>query len=190
MPWVRAIAEAAGDRSVAIVEPDALPGAVECGVVAERVPLLKQAVDALDQSGVTTYVDAGHSAWVPADEMAPLLMQVGVGSVRGFSTNVSNYQPTSAEAAYAQELSGLLGGAHYVVDTGRNGVGAGAVTEWCNPSGQALGREPAYVDDGTRLDAYVWVKPPAESDGACNGGPPAGALWPDRAVALATAAGW
>lgn len=190
VPWVQAIAGAAGDTSVAVLEPDALPSAVECGVADERVPLLKSAVDALDEAGVTTYVDAGHSAWVPADQIAELLMQVGVGSVRGFSTNVSNYQPTSAETAYAEQLSERLGGAHYVVDTGRNGLGGGAVTDWCNPPGQALGREPGFVDDGSGLDAYLWVKPPGESDGTCAGGPPAGQLWVQRAVELATAAGW
>ncbi|QIG41803.1 glycoside hydrolase family 6 protein [Nocardioides anomalus] len=189
-PWVDAIAQAAGSSSVVVLEPDALPGAVQCGVADQRVPLLKQAVDALDHAGVMTYLDAGHSDWLPADQIAELLKQVGVASTRGFSVNVSNYQPTSAETAYAEQLSGMLGGAHYVVDTGRNGLGAGAVTDWCNPSGQALGREPGFIDDGTALDAYVWVKPPGESDGTCNGGPAAGQLWPQRAVELATAAGW
>lgn len=190
LPWVRAIAAAAGDTSVAILEPDALPAAIQCNVVDERVALLGQAAAALNDAGVTTYVDAGHSAWVTADQLAPLLEQVGVGTVRGFSTNVSNYQPTEAEAAYAAALSRLLGGTHYVIDTGRNGIGAGAVGDWCNPPGQALGREPAYAGDDSGLDAYVWVKPPGESDGSCHGGPPAGQLWPERAVALATAAGW
>jgi endoglucanase len=190
LPWVQAIATAAGDTSVAIVEPDALPAAIQCNVVDQRVALLEQAVTALHDARVTTYVDAGHSAWVTADQVAPLLDRVGVGTVRGFSTNVSNYQPTAAEAAYAAQLSGLLGSAHYVIDTSRNGIGGGAVTDWCNPPGQALGREPAPVDDGSALDAYVWVKPPGESDGTCNGGPAAGQLWPERAVELATAAGW
>jgi endoglucanase len=189
-PWVDAVARAAGESSVVVLEPDALPGAVQCGVTDQRVPLLKQAVESLDDAGVTTYLDAGHSDWLPADQIAELLKQVGVAGVRGFSVNVSNYQPTSAETAYAEQLSGMLGGAHYIIDTGRNGLGAGAVTDWCNPSGQALGQEPGYVDDGTALDAYVWVKPPAESDGTCNGGPAAGQLWPQRAVELATAAGW
>jgi endoglucanase len=189
LPWVRAIAAAAGDTSVAVLEPDALAGAVQCGIVDARVALLGQAVDALRDAGVTTYVDAGHSSWVPADQIAPLLKRVGVETVRGFTTNVSNYQPTAAETAYAQSLSALLGGAHYLIDTGRNGAGA-AVTDWCNPSSQALGHAPGTVDDGTGLDGYLWIKPPGESDGLCNGGPSAGQVWPRRAVDLATAAGW
>ena len=190
LPWLRAIAEAAGTDSVVVLEPDALPGAVECGLVDTRVPLLAQAVDALRGAGVTTYVDAGHSSWVPAAQIAGLLERVGVGTVRGFSTNVSNYQPTEAEAAYAESLSTLLGDAHYVIDTGRNGIGTGTVSDWCNPPGQALGHQPGHVDDGSPLDAYLWVKPPGESDGTCHGGPTAGQLWPERAVGLATAAGW
>jgi endoglucanase len=191
-PWVEAIADsvARADQSVVVLEPDALPSAIECGVVDQRVQQMAAAVDALRDAGVTTYVDAGHSDWVSAADMAPLLERVGVESVRGFTTNVSNYQPTSAETAYAEELSGLLGGAHYLVDTGRNGAGAGAVTDWCNPPEQALGQEPGYVDDGTALDAYVWIKPVGESDGTCNGGPAAGQLWVQRAVDLAEAAGW
>lgn len=192
LPWVEAIADsvARADQSVVVLEPDALPSAIQCGVVDQRVQLMASAVDVLRDAGVTTYVDAGHSDWVPADQLAPLLERVGVGSVRGFTTNVSNYQPTTAETAYAEQLSGLLDGAHYLVDTGRNGAGAGAVTDWCNPPDQALGRQPGYVDDGSALDAYVWIKPVGESDGTCNGGPAAGQLWVQRAVDLAEAAGW
>ena len=192
LPWVEAFAKAArmGDQPIAVLEPDALPGAVQCGVVDARVSLMKQAVDVLRDADITTYVDAGHSDWLPPSEMAPLLQRVGVDSVRGFTTNVSNYQPTDDEASYAEELSGLLDGAHYLLDTGRNGAGAGPVTEWCNPSGQALGRSPGFVEDDTALDAYVWIKPVGESDGTCNGGPAAGQLWVQRAYELAEAAGW
>jgi endoglucanase len=30
----------------------------------------------------------------------------------------------------------------------------------------------------------LWIKPPGESDGPCNGGPAAGAWWPDAAIEL------
>ncbi len=36
---------------------------------------------------------------------------------------------------------------------------------WCNQSGAGLGERPQVIDsDG--IDAYVWIKPPGESDGA------------------------
>nr|WP_281360154.1 glycoside hydrolase family 6 protein [Isoptericola halotolerans] len=39
---------------------------------------------------------------------------------------------------------------------------------WCNPDGQGIGERPTVAPDaspGSNLHAYVWVKPPGESDG-------------------------
>lgn len=58
------------------------------------------------------------------------------------------------------------------------------------PRGRALGDPPRAVDDGTHLDALLWVKLPGESDGSCNGGPPAGQWWQDVALELARNASW
>ena len=100
-------------------------------------------------------------------------------------------QDTDAdERAYGEELSGLLGDAHYIIDSGRNGNGA--TDEWCNPPDRAYGTPPAAASEGgaEHLDAYVWVKPAGESDGECNGGPPAGDFWPARALEMAASSGW
>lgn len=35
------------------------------------------------------------------------------------------------------------------------------------------------------VDVFLWVKPPGESDGTCNGGPAAGRWWPEYALGLA-----
>lgn len=194
LPWVDEIAAAAGSGSATVLEPDALASTDSCGGE-DRLDLLASAVDSLDAAGVTTYVDAGHSHWVDAQRTAELLERVGVEDVRGFSTNVANYQPLDAEQQWAARVSDLVGGAHYVIDTSRDGdpvdgtVGQ-PVDDWCNPPDRSLGETPGFVDDGTALDALLWVKPPAESDGTCHGGPPAGDVWIDRALALATAAGW
>jgi endoglucanase len=190
-PWVDEIASAAGSgaAAVAVLEPDALAAAIDCDNRSQRVDLLKAAVDSLRDAGVTTYVDGGHSDWIRPGDLAPLLRDVGVGTVRGFATNVSNFQTDADETAYADRLVELIGGdVHYVVDRGRNGNGAN--DEWCNPSGRAFGDQPGFVDDGTRLDAYLWIKPPGESDGECNGGPPAGGFWADRVMEMASASGW
>lgn len=189
-PWVQEIADAAahGDHAAVVVEPDALASSLECDSSAERVRLIKDAVDLLRADGVTTYVDGGHSNWVAPAKLADLLEQVGVEGVRGFATNVANYQTNEDEVAYAEKLSALIGGAHYIVDTGRNGFGS--TDDWCNPSGRAFGTEPTVSTDGEHLDAYAWIKPPAESDGECGGGPAAGELWPERALELAAASGW
>jgi len=40
---------------------------------------------------------------------------------------------------------------------------------WCNPEGAGIGQRPAVTPSGhaeSHLDAYVWVKPPGESDGS------------------------
>lgn len=189
-PWVQEIATAAAaaEYVAAVLEPDALAAALECDARAERVELMSAAVDRLRAAGVTTYVDGGHSDWVSPARLAGLMREVGVESVRGFSTNVSNYQSDDDERRYAEGLSKRLGGVDYVIDNGRNGNGS--LEEWCNPPGRALGNEPGFVDDGTHLDAFLWVKPPGESDGECRGGPAAGEFWPERAMELAAASGW
>ncbi|GAB3963305.1 hypothetical protein GCM10027615_03180 [Plantactinospora veratri] len=38
------------------------------------------------------------------------------------------------------------------------------ITNWCNQTGSGLGERPA-ADPEPGIDAYVWVKPPGESDG-------------------------
>lgn len=186
--WVEEIGEAAGQGSVVILEPDALASASECGQVEARTTTLRAAVDELVGAGPAVYLDAGHSDWTSPDEMARLLRDSGIDRARGFATNVSGYEGEREERAYADEVSRLTGGAHFVTDTGRNGNGS--TGEWCNPSGRALGREPAVVDDDTDLDAYLWIKPPGESDGTCNGGPAAGEFWVPQAIELASGAGW
>lgn len=192
LTWVDEIAVAAGEgeRAVAVLEPDALASALQCDRIQERVRLIGAAVDELRAAEVTTYVDGGHSSWVAPADLAGLLEQVGVRDVRGFATNVSNFQTDQDEQAYAEELSGILGGVHYVIDSGRNGVGA--TDEWCNPPGRAFGTEPvaAGENDPEHQDAYLWVKPPGESDGECGGGPPAGEFWPQRTLETAATSGW
>ena len=185
--WVDELATAAGRDSVAIVEPDALATAAECGQGAQRNDLLRGAVTTLAGQGTTVYLDAGHASWTDPQEMARLLKAAGVDEARGFSTNVAGYEADADEKTYAEAVSSALGGAHYVTDTSRNGAGSNG--EWCNPAGRALGREPAASDDGA-LDAYLWIKPPGESDGSCGGGPAAGTFWTQRALELARAAGW
>jgi endoglucanase len=120
--------------------------------------------------------------------MAALLRAADVRKVRGFSLNVSNFNPTPAQEAYGDRLSRLLGGAHYVIDTSRNG--AATAKTWCNPPGQALGTPPTADTGNPRVDAFVWAKPPGASDGSCNGGPPAGQFWLAYALSLARNARW
>lgn len=187
--WVQAIAANLTLReAVVIVEPDALSLATQCNNVEERVHEVHTAVDLLAPTRATVYLDAGHSEWIAPTAMAGLLTRSGIASVRGFATNVSNYMDSAAEHAYAQQVSDLTNGAHYVIDTSRNGAGSNG--EWCNPPGRALGVLPSAVLNQGAQDANLWIKQPGESDGTCNGGPTAGAWWNTRALALTTAAEW
>lgn len=181
--WVAEVAGGIrGRETVIILEPDALALSPECATERQAAAFIRGAVDTLDAEGTTIYLDGGHSDWLPADTMAALLRDAGVDRVRGFVTNVSNYNATDAERAYGERLSALLGGAHFVIDTSRNGNGSNG--EWCNPAGRAIGATPTGVDDGSPLDGTLWVKNPGESDGTCNGGPPAGDWWPEAALSL------
>jgi endoglucanase len=187
--WTAAIAGAFAQRSaIVILEPDALALATQCGNVDERVAQIKSAVDTFAPTQAIVYLDGGHSTWLPATQMADLLNRAGIADARGFATNVSNYNATVKERAYGEKLSSLTGDSHYVIDTGRNGKGSNG--EWCNPTGRALGAAPAVVTNAGNLDAQLWIKPPGESDGTCNGGPAAGAWWPENALELAEGAGW
>jgi endoglucanase len=180
--WIRGLAAGIGTaRAVVVVEPDAL--AQLCGDPAQRYAMLSAAVDVLEANpGTYTYLDAGNSAWVPAAEMAQRLRAAGVTRADGFSLNVSNFQTTTNSVAYGRALSAALGGAHFVVDTSRNGKGPGS--DWCNPSGRAAGARPSTSTGQEGVDAFLWVKRPGESDGTCNGGPAAGVFWPAYALGL------
>ncbi|MGW1066121.1 glycoside hydrolase family 6 protein [Streptomyces aureus] len=100
------------------------------------------------------------------------------------------------ESSYAQGLrtalvaQGFDSGIGMLIDTSRNGWGGSArptgpgpttsvdayvdggridrrihAGNWCNQSGAGIGERPATAPD-TGIDAYVWAKPPGESDGA------------------------
>jgi endoglucanase len=171
-------------QKIVVLEPDSLALAPDCGNIDERVEQLSGAVGRLGGVDTWIYLDGGHSDWLPATQMADLIRQVGVlDRVRGFATNVSNYQTTTAEFAYAHEVASLLGGdVHALVDTSRNGAGP-AGSEWCNPPGRLVGDAGGTYGDGV-VDTNLWIKPPGESDGACNGGPDAGVWWPEAAADL------
>jgi endoglucanase len=126
-----------------------------------------------------------------AEEIANRLNQVGVEHARGFSLNTSNFFTTDEEIGYGEAVSALTKGAHYVIDTSRNGAGPApdGPLNWCNPSGRALGVPPTTATAGAHADAYLWVKRPGDSDGACGRGDPGpGHFVNQYAVDLARAA--
>ncbi len=187
--WIRSFADGIGSRKAAVIlEPDAV-AYTSCLSEADkqtRLALIKEGVGVLKAKGNTAvYIDAGHSNWVGAAQMAGRLTEAGISGADGFSLNVSNLQTTANNTAYGKDLSSPLGGKHFVIDTSRNGLGPSPDDQWCNPPGRALGEKPTAATADPLVDAYLWVKPPGESDGTCNGGPPAGTWWPEYALGLA-----
>jgi endoglucanase len=199
--WYRKFARAIGSRRVVIAfEPDSL-GTIECLARHRRqarYDLLRYGVERLAElPNATVYIEAGASDWQSAKRMASKLRRVGVAKVRGFMLNVTHYDWTANNMRFGLQLSSLLGGKHFIVNTAVNGRGAvyyrkriggrnRRVTVWCHPLYRGLGRTPTTQTSNPRADAYLWISRPGYSSGACNGGPPlAGRWWPKRALSLA-----
>ena len=115
----------------------------------------------------------------------------GVDLIRGFSINVANYNPLNVDLnqvgswydpsnpakdeltfarLMAQEYANVGISHHaFVIDTGRSGVVNSRKVwgYWCNVRGAGIGERPkAAPADG--IDAYLWIKPPGESDGTSD----------------------
>ncbi len=190
--WIAAFAAGIGRGPAAVIlEPDAI-SQTDCLSAADRqtrYSLLGNAVDVLAHVGAAVYLDAGNATWHSAADTAARLRAAGVDRARGFALNVSNFDETPDERAYAAAVSAALGGtARAVIDTSRNGLGPAASNAWCNPPGRALGAAPTGNTGDPVVDAYLWIKVPGESDGTCNGGPGAGQWWLDYALGLAARA--
>ncbi|WNM24759.1 glycoside hydrolase family 6 protein [Demequina capsici] len=184
LDWVGQVASGIADDATVwvILEPDALAQMGDCDGQGDRAALLAGAARTLDDAGAEVFLDAGHAGWNSAADTAARIEQVGTQHLAGFATNTSNYDDTSAEQAWADQVASAVG-LPYVVDTSRNGNGS--TGEWCNPRGRALGQNPGLTGRATGMIATVWAKVPGESDGTCNGGPAAGQWWDEMALELA-----
>lgn len=184
--WIRTFTSSLGSyRAIVVLEPDAM-GLFQCLSKAqqtERLALLKYAVSIIAKQGSWVYIDAGHTGWLSPQLAASRLKAAGVASATGFAVNVASFQPTDTEITYGTSISNLIGGKHFIVDTSRNGVGT-AGSDWCNPPGQGLGKRPTLATGVPRVDAFLWVKRPGNSDGPCKGGPAVGVFWVSYALGL------
>ena len=180
-----------GRTTVVILEPDslALLTCLNSGEIAARSQALATATRTLKAAGAKVYLDAGHSAWNSAAEQASRLAAAGVADGDGFYTNASNFQPTSAEAAYGRAIISALNsrgisGKRQVIDTSRNG---GASGDWCGDDNtdRRIGQYPTTATNDANIDAYLWIKPPGEADGCRYA---AGSFQPDLAYSLASSA--
>jgi cellulose 1,4-beta-cellobiosidase len=121
-----------------------------------------------------------------------------VGGQQVKSATFYQFNPYAAELPYAQDFytkavaAGFSPNIGMLIDTSRNGWGGPsrptaaststdlntfvnasridkrpARGDWCNQSGAGLGIRPTAAP-ATHMDAYVWVKPPGESDGSSS----------------------
>lgn len=189
--WIDGLANGINGRAtIVILEPDGL-GLMSCLNAADkqlRYDMLKRAVQVLAAKGALVYIEA--STWVSPADMAAQLNNAGIQNAQGFAINASGYNWISDMINYGIQLSGMVGGKRFVIDTSRNGAGPTSDAQWCNPPGRALGTTPTTKTASPLVDAYLWIKTPWESDGTCNGGPSAGQPNWTYAIGLAQAAGW
>lgn len=111
---------------------------------------------------------------------------------------ISENNPGFTELNYVEVLKNAISSAipsfkpKFVVDTARNGLNDGRENckIWCNPRGVAIGKRPTSRTGSDIVDAFLWVKPPTESDG-CTQILPSGQNCPrfDSACASAESTG-
>ncbi|KAJ5086444.1 hypothetical protein NUU61_007751 [Penicillium alfredii] len=157
------------------------------------------AVTQLNLENVAMYLDAGRLLpflvfLFNGNEAAQLYADVyknasQPASLRGLATNVANYNGWSLSScpsytsgnsncdekrfvnAFAPLLRNAGWDAHFITDTGRNGVQStqqNAWGDWCNVKGTGVSVRPT-TDTGDDLQkAFVWAKPGGESDGTSD----------------------
>jgi endoglucanase len=180
--WYDDLARAIGDDRVVIAfEPDSL-GTIECHKKSrrdDRLRLLRYGVDALSRDpNATIYIEAGASDWQGAKRMAPRLRAVGIAKVRGFMLNATHYDWTRSNIKYGLQLSRLVGGKHFIINTAENGRGpvhkrlpnGRRETVWCNPPKRGLGPPPTTDTSNPMADAYLWINRPGYAQ-SCQGRP-------------------
>jgi cellulose 1,4-beta-cellobiosidase len=191
-------------RIAMILEPDSLANLVtnianpKCQA-AEGIYKrgIAYAIAQLSQPNVFLYLDAAHAGWLgwPKNlaKSVPLYKEVltmagGANRLRGFATDVSNYDPAkdptapkrvaeyaaNDELGYVNDLAAALDraglpGKGFVIDTSRDGRPniRTAAGNWCNIKGAGLGERPR-ANPVPRVDAYLYVKVPGESDGTSD----------------------
>jgi endoglucanase len=133
------------------------------------------------------HADAGDSGWDASWGCPNQYVETPTGS----GNYVPDYSPANVAAvdgAYATALGTWVPSTRFLIDTSRNGRGpldavqyASAPTNqpapvisalksgsWCNPPGAGAGLRPLALPGAALLDAYMWIKPPGESDGSCD----------------------
>ncbi|KAF2681014.1 glycoside hydrolase family 6 protein [Lentithecium fluviatile CBS 122367] len=208
-----------------VLEPDSLGNAVTNQGIpfcAKATPVYEEgiayAIAKLQFQNVHLYIDAAHGGWLGwADNLKPTAQIFAkvvalakkikpAAKIRGYATNVSNYNPFVAvvrenytewspswdESHYTTSLAPYLEAeglpSRFIIDQGRVAkVGARAEWgAWCNVAPAGFGVLPSSTGhNNTYVDSIVWIKPGGESDGRCGlEGAPAAGAWFDEYVQM------
>ncbi len=140
-----------------------------------------------------TYIEAGYSDSNRPGYTARALNRSDIFRTQGFYTNDTHLQWTTNEIHWANKISRMTHGAHFIVSTSQNGRGpklnrhptTQGVEDLCNAPGRGLGPRPNTDPGFPRVDAFLWAIVPGNSSGHCGGGPSGGVFWPARAIGLA-----
>ena len=196
--YVREIASATGNHPVVFMaEMDAV-GSSGCyahsGTLRLWEGLLRYEIDTFAKlPHAVVYLEAGYSNSNDPRYTASVLNGVGIGRIRGFFTNDTHNVWTISEGRWAEKVSSLTHGAHFVINTAQNGNGQLIPHDrvrdgnevLCNPPGRALGPRPTTRTNFPHADGYEWLVNPGISGGDCNGGPAGGTYWVARGVYMA-----
>ncbi|GJC87292.1 1,4-beta-D-glucan cellobiohydrolase CEL6B [Colletotrichum liriopes] len=218
-PYAEKLAAASDLTFAVVLEPDSLANLVtnlNVEFCAKAQPVYEEgiahAIASLQLDHVNLYIDAAHGGWLGwSDNLLPsakifakVVQKAGNNTkIRGFSTNVSNYNPFHAnpranytewstswdENHYALSLAPYLEAeglpSRFIIDQGRVSNSREEWGEWCNVNPAGFGMQPGTPVNNTHIDSIVWVKPGGESDGRCGleGAPVAGA-WFDEYVQM------
>ncbi|KAK0653168.1 1, 4-beta cellobiohydrolase [Cercophora newfieldiana] len=223
-PYAQKVRSAPDLEFAIVLEPDSLGNLVTnmgiemCAAAADVYREgIAHAISQLQFDNVHLYIDAAHGGWLgwndnlplAAKEFATVVQMAGKNKsknrIRGFATNVSNYNPFNAtvrenytewsnswdESHYATSLAPFLEAeglpAHFIADQGRVHLPGARKEwgEWCNVAPAGFGPAPTTETNNPVVDALVWIKPGGESDGQCGfeGAPRAGE-WHDEYVQM------
>jgi endoglucanase len=182
--WVRAFSEGIGNYPVMVsVETDKLT-TIRClphWAQARRFRELSYEVHLMHTQNPNSivYIDAGAANWGKSPTtIARWLRKANVAQAQGYALNASHHDWTSREVKFGLEISKLLHGKHFVVNTNSNGWGPKphgktSVTPFyhggCTPPGEGLGIPPTVNTPNPHLDAYIWSGTPGFEDGNCLG---------------------
>jgi len=178
---VNAFKDAVGNfPSLIFVEEDAIDTICwkNPAAITYREAQLKYEIDELSQlPHALLYVEGGTSDANSPAEAARVLNASDAYKIRGFFTNDTHFNWAYKEIRYANKISALTHGLHFVVDTRADGNGpllnphpvTQGIEQLCNPAGRGLGPTPgasngqSYGMYSPHLDGFVWVTTPGES---------------------------